>query len=390
MNVAMRSWGPMLGAVLLWGCGGATADPATQHAPASAPSAGEETIETAPVPIKDAYKDYFTVGVAVPPHLLTTLDELIRTNFNRLTAENDMKAGPLRPAPDSWKFNNADAIANYARRHGMKMTGHTLIWHNMQPGWFFADLTPGDPQSIETLRERMKTHIFTLVERYADVIDNWDVVNEAISDDPKKAYRDGAEGSKWFEIYGDQSYVYDAFRFAKEALEKAAGSAEGKLYYNDYNIALPHKLENTLALVKWLRDEKGIPIDGVGLQGHWQMAWPSVDEIQHAIDRITAEGLKVKISELDISIYPKDDWANKVWEPEKPFTEALQEEQAARFQELFALFRKNKDVITSVTLWGVTDSNTWLDTFPIPRNNYPLLFDDDHNPKLSVRKITTF
>jgi endo-1,4-beta-xylanase len=252
-------------------------------------------------------------------------------------------------------------------------------------------LKPGDPESVELLRERMKTHIFKVVERYADVVDNWEVVNEAISDNPDETYRDGEDGSKWYEIYGDHTYIYDAFRFAREALEKTTGSARGKLYYNDYNVPRPHKLESILALVDCLRNEKGIPVDGVGLQGHWRLDEPSVGDIEEAIDRIEAAGLKAKISELDISVYTEDDWEKKVWEPDKPFTEALEEEQADRYEELFELFRENKDVITSVTLWGITDSITWLDAFPTAiRDDYPTLFDDDKRPKEAFRRITSF
>jgi endo-1,4-beta-xylanase len=385
-NVVLSQRVPLAMAIViaLGGCGGAKQEVATE--PTAAGPA-----ETAPAvkSIREVYRPYFPVGAAVGPQHLATVDGVIVKHFNHLTAENDMKFGPIHPGPDAWAFENADAVADYARKHDMKMTGHTLIWHHMQPDWLFADLTPGDAKSIETLRERLKNHIFTVVERYADVIDNWDVVNEAVSNDPSKVYRDGSEDSKWYEIYGDETYVYDAFVFAKEALEKATGSAEGKLYYNDYNF--PQKKDNIMKVVTWLRDEKGIPVDGVGIQAHWNLEWPSVAEIQSVIDLIAGAGFKVKISELDISVYPEDDWTNKVWAPEKPFDEALQDKQAARYKALFELFRKNAAIITSVTLWGVSDDATWLDTFPVDnRNNYPLLFDDNHQPKQSVVEITSF
>ena len=339
--------------------------------------------------IKDAYEPYFSVGVAIAPHHIENVSDIITTHFNHVTAENDMKLGPIHPEADEWDYANADIIARFARDHKMMMTGHTLVWHRMQPDWLFAGLTPGDPASIMTLQSRLQNHIETIVARYSDVIDNWDVVNEAISDSPDKQYRDGSEGSKWHEIYGDETYVLDAFTFARQALEKAHGSAEGRLYYNDYNITL--KLDKILETAKWLRDEKGIPVAGIGFQAHWNIDWPSVDDIEEAITRIVDAGFKIKISELDLSIYTNDDWENEKWEPERAFDAALQAEQAARYKALFELFRKHKDHITSVTLWGVSDDATWLDDFPAKaRNNHPLLFDDQHAPKASVPAIVNF
>lgn len=379
--------------LILLGCGGTSSGRVgpTSEASSSPKDEAAAPASTAGEPnaIKSVYAPFFEIGVAVGPAHLETVGDIIETHFNRLTAENDMKGELIHPADGVWNFGPADLIADYARQHQMKMTGHTLLWHRMQPAWWFSDLTPKDPGSIETLRQRLKEHITTVVTRYADVVDHWDVVNEAISDNPDAIYRDGGEGSKWFEIYGDESYLYDAFRFAREALESATGSAEGKLYYNDYNVT--QKLDKILKLVTWLKDEKGIPLDGVGFQAHWNLEWPPLNEIQSAIDRLVAAGLRVKISELDLSIYPKDDWATKTWEPEKPFTEELEAIQAERFADLFALFRKNKGVITSVTLWGVTDDATWLDSFPAgKRNNHPLLFDEAHQPKSAVEKILAF
>jgi endo-1,4-beta-xylanase len=374
---------------LLQACGGAgPSGPAAEGSPGT-PAKEPEKPGGGARSIKQAYEAYFPIGAAVGPEHLAKVGAIIETHFNHLTAENAMKFGPIHPAPDTWSYVDADAVADYARKLGMKMTGHTFVWHRMQPDWLFADLKPGDPASIDKLKERLRTHINTMVKRYGDVVDNWDVVNEAISDTPEKLYRDGSEDSKWYEIYGNESYIVDAFSYAKEALEKATGSAEGKMYYNEYGEG--PKFDKCIKLAKWLRDEKGIPVAGIGIQAHWNLEWPPVDEVQRMIDEARSAGFKVKISELDLSIYSKDDWANKVWEPGKLFDEQVKEAQANRFGSLFATFRKNKDAITSVTTWGVADDSTWLDAFPVAgRNNYPLLFDDAHQPKSSVAKIVDF
>lgn len=330
--------------------------------------------------LREVYADSFPVGAAVSRWHLQTVRDLLTTHFNHLTAENAMKFGVVQPAQDAFSFAEADEIAALARKEGMKMTGHAFVWHRQVPDWLFEDLAPGEAASIETLKARLKRHIEALVDRYGDVVDNWDVVNEAISDDPTKTYRDASEGSGWHEVFGSQDYIYWAFKYAHDALEaRAPGSAKGKLYYNDYNVTL--KVDRILQMASWLK-EKGVDLDGVGFQAHYQMDWPSVAEIATAMNKFIAAGLKIKISELDITIY--NDYPGGTFKaaPEVEFTPALEAEQAARYAELFELFRSRDRHITSVTTWGVSDDQTWLDHDPVPgRNNHPLLWNDDHQPR---------
>jgi endo-1,4-beta-xylanase len=316
------------------------------------------------------YASHFTLGVALEPTYLDELGGLIVGNFNRITAENAMKCGRIHPREGTYFFPPADRLADFARQHSMKMTGHALVWHQETPDWLVA----GDRAAVA---ERLRAHIEMVVARYADVTDNWDVVNEGISDSADKTYRDGGEGSKLFAALGEE-YISLAFSDAAGAV-KASGKAID-LYYNDYNLAKAEKRAKVLEMVKMLR-AKGIQIDGVGEQAHWNLTWPSLGEIQAMIDELVGAGLKLKISELDISMYPNDDWGNKAWEPEQPFTAERAEAQARRYRDIFALFVKNAASIESVTLWGVSDDRTWLDTFPTTRNNQPLLFDDADQPK---------
>jgi endo-1,4-beta-xylanase len=212
-------------------------------------------------------------------------------------------------------------------------------------------------------------------------------VNEAVSDTHGKSYRDAGEGSEWYRIFGNEEYIYWAFKYAGDAL--AAAGSPTKLHYNDYNVTVPSKLSKILAMVKWLLS-KGIRIDGIGLQGHWRLDRPSAGDIKNIINRISRAGLEVKISELDISVYTKDNQSAQTWEAEKTISEELERRQALRYRDLFNLFRANSNRITSVTLWGVSDDATWLDTWPVRRNNYPLLFDDNHKPKLAYYAIVDF
>lgn len=336
------------------------------------------------------YVGFFPIGAAVGDVHITTQQDILVRDFNHLTCENAMKIADIHPTEETYNWAEADRVADFARQHGMKLTGHTLLWHRQAPEWMFAGVTAGDAATLELLKNRLKAHIEAMVNRYADVVDNWDVVNEAISDTADKQYRDGTEGSKWFELFGSEEYIYWAFQFAKDALEaKAPGSSVGKLYYNEYVATV--KADKMLKLLAWLKDDKGLTIDGVGFQSHENMTWPSVVDLQTAIDKFRAAGYKVKISELDVTVYSDYSTGPFVPQPAVTYTPELAERQAKRFADLFTLYRKNKDILTSVTLWGVSDDQTWLDNEPVPaRNDFPLLYDDQHQPKPARAAIMNF
>lgn len=366
---------------------GATATAPDTHGVSTAPPA------TLPegVTIAGKYADFFPVGVAVGQKHLSTpnVREIVVKHFNHVTAENAWKFGELAPSEGHYDWSEADAIAQFARDNDMTMTGHTLVWHRQAPGWLFAKLTPKDPNSIETLKGRMKAHIDTITARYADVVDNWDVVNEAISDDSSKTYRDAGEGSQFYGIFGSEDYVYWAFEYAGKALEaKAPGSSEGKLYYNEYNVNL--KLDRILPLLDSVR-KRGAHVDGIGMQMHVRLDWPSISELELTMQRIIAAGYKIKVSELDVNLYNDYPEGKFKAAPVVDFTPELAQAQAQRYAELFALFRKYSEHITSVTLWGVSDDSTWLDHEPVAgRNNHPLLFDDQQRPKAAAAAILDF
>jgi endo-1,4-beta-xylanase len=353
----------------LLGCAGAQQSTAAPSPANHAADASRNPLETPGLAAH--YVSKFPIGVALEPTYLDELGALVAKNFNHLTAENVMKCERIQPKEGEYDFSPADQLAEFARAHSMRMTGHALVWYRETPDWLVTGAAPD-------VSSKLRQHILTVVARYADVTDNWDVVNEAISDTAGKQYRDGAEGSKLFPVLGP-GFITQAFQNAEEAA-KLSGKAID-LYYNDYNLDQPEKRAKVLQMVAELRAQ-GVRIDGIGEQAHWNLNWPPVSHIQAMIDAFVSAGLKVKFSELDISIYTNEDWDRKVWEPEKPFTQALAERQAARFKELFGLFLRNAAHISSVTLWGVSDDRTWLDTWPAPgRNNHPLLFDDNDQPK---------
>lgn len=318
------------------------------------------------------YNDYFPIGAAVNYQTVQSHQSLLKKHFNSITAENEMKFESLQFLEGYYDFDRADAIVNFAKQNKKKVRGHTLVWHNQTPQWVFRDKSYNEA-SKELLLQRMKEHITTVVSRYKGAVYAWDVVNEAIADD-SSFYRD----SPWYRIIGPEFIEY-AFIYAHEA------DPEAELYYNDYNAVNRNKCEKIYQLLKGLK-EKGIPVHGVGIQGHWDINSPSLYEVETAIQKYASLGLKIHITELDLSLFAWGD-NSKLTEP----GEELLEKQAQRYRDFFELFRKYQDVITNVTFWGVADDCTWKDNFPVPgRKDWPLLFDVNHQPKKAFRAVTEF
>ena len=326
------------------------------------------------------YKEYFPIGVAVSPRALTgNQAELIKKNFVSMTPENVMKSGPIHPKEDTYNWEPADKIAAFAKANNMKLRGHALVWHNQTPDWLFVD-EAGNEVSKEVLLKRLEAHITSVVTRYKDVIYAWDVVNEAISDRENEFYRD----SKWFRICGEE-FIIKAFEFAR------AADPDVQLFYNDYEVINPVKREKIYQLVTKLQ-ANGVPIDGVGIQGHWSVFEPSEKVLKETIEKFTGLGLQVQITELDVSIYYKEHSARAEREDDDDsFTEDLKQKQIEQYDMIFRVFRENRDNLSSVTFWNVSDQYSWLDNFPVKnRKDYPLLFDQENKPKEAYWKVVDF
>jgi endo-1,4-beta-xylanase len=330
--------------------------------------------------LKDPYKNYFSVGVAVAKRNLAGEEAaLIKKHFNSITAENDMKMEMMQPVEGKFNWATADSIVNFGIKNNIGVRGHNLCWHEQAPSWFFVD-KDGKDVSKEVLLKRLKTHIDTIVGRYKGKIYAWDVVNEAIDDDSTKYLRN----SKWYQICGED-FIVKAFEYAH------AADPSAKLYYNDYNTERPEKRERLYKLLKSLKD-KGVPIDGVGLQAHWSIYEPTEKELVTAIERYSSLGLKIQFTELDISIYPweKNRRAKRQGEADE-FTSELEAQQVSKYKMVFDVFRRYKDVVTNVTFWNISDRRTWLDSYPVPgRKNYPLLFDTQLKPKKAYWEVINF
>jgi endo-1,4-beta-xylanase len=330
--------------------------------------------------LKDYYKNYFPIGVAVTPADLTgDVAKLILKEFNSLTPENAMKMGPIHPGENFYYWKDADSIVNFAQHHGLKVRGHNLCWHQQTPPWLFKD-DKGNLVSKDVLLQRLKDHITTVVSRYKGKIYAWDVVNEAIADDSTQFLRN----SLWYQICGEE-FITKAFEYAHEADPNAI------LFYNDYNTERPEKRERVYKLLKQLVDAK-VPINAVGLQGHWSIYEPTGKELNETIEKFSSLGLKVQITELDMSVYPwEKNRRAKLSTDLDAYTPTLEEQQTDQYKKVFKIFRENKNVITGVTFWNVSDRNTWLDHYPAEgRKNYPLLFDVNLQPKKAYWEVVNF
>jgi endo-1,4-beta-xylanase len=331
--------------------------------------------------LKDFYKKYFPIGVAVAPGNLKT-DEaaLILQQFNSLTPENAMKIGPIHPEENRYFWNDADSIVAFAQAHGLRVRGHNLCWHNQTPRWLFRD-SAGKNVSKEVLLQRLKDHVTTVVNRYKGKIYAWDVVNEAISDKADEYLRP----SLWYQICGED-FIVKAFEYAHAADPNAV------LFYNDYNEINASKREKIYKLVRSLKDA-GVPIGGVGLQGHWAINEPSREQLDSTIKKFADLGIKIQITELDISVYPKEHNARERQpaDTDTAFTPEKENKQREVYKMCFEVFRKYKKFIRGVTFWNVSDRRSWLDNFPVRgRKDYPLLFDKNLKPKKAYWGVVNF
>ena len=331
--------------------------------------------------LKEAYKNYFPIGVAVNPRMVQPGPdaELIKAQFSSMTPENAMKMGPIHPEENRYNWNDADAIADFAQQNRIKLRGHTLCWHNQTPRWFFTD-SAGNTVSREVLLARLKRHITDVMGRYKGKIYAWDVVNEAVPDTGTGIYRK----SKFYDIIGED-YIEKAFQYAHEADPSA------QLFYNDYNTESTSKRNRIYQMLKKLTD-KGVPINGVGLQGHWSIYEPTTQQLEESINKFASLGLKVQITELDLSVYPKEHERRDRKDTDKSeFTPEMNDRQAAHYKMLFDVFRKHRNQLTGVTFWNLTDRYSWLDNFPVPnRKDYPLLFDQNGQPKKAFASVVNF
>ena len=338
--------------------------------------------------MREAFADKFLIGTALSTRQVMSKNEelqaLIKNQFSAVVAENCMKAESLQPEEGKFNFTDGDRLCDLAEKNGQVVTGHCLIWHSQAPRWFFKDEN-GNQVSREVLIQRMKDHIDKVVGHFKGRVKGWDVVNEAIEGNGE--YRK----SLYYRIIGPE-FIRLAFQFAHEA------DPDAELYYNDYGMDSPGKREGVVRMVKDLK-EHGCRIDAVGMQSHVGFNTP-LDEYEKSMDAFIAAGVKVMVTELDLSVlpWPRGNYGAAVetnFDYKKamdPYTDGLPADKAKEqddfYAKLFDIYLRHSKDLTRVTFWGVTDGDSWKNNFPVRgRTDYPLAFDRNMQPKPFVQTI---
>ena len=339
------------------------------------------------VSLSQKFQKHFLVGAAINEGQILQKDQpsvsIIKKEFNTISPENVMKWMFVQPKPNEFYFDHTDKYVQFGLDNNMHIVGHALIWHSQ-----IANFMNSIKDSTKMI-QHVTNHISTLVNRYKGKIDTWDVVNEALNGDGT------LRESIFLKVLGE-NYLETVYKMA----EKYDSNAD--LAYNDYNLCKPKKREGAVKLIKSLQ-KNGAKINSVGIQAHWQLTSPTLEEIETSILAFSELGVKVMFTELDISVLPNP-WELsgaevtqnfKKFEGDKkmnPFLENLpdsvKEKLAKRYENIFKLFVKHKDKISRVTFWGVTDKFSWLNDWPIKgRTNYPLLFDRNYKEKKAYQRI---
>lgn len=348
---------------------------------------GQKTTTPQELTLKDVVGNQFLIGTALNVRQVAGLDtnatNIVKKHFTAIVAENCMKMEEVHPSEDVYDFKDADNFVKFGEENGLTMTGHCLIWHSQCPDWFCVDKN-GKNVTPEVLKQRMKDHITTVVNHFKGKLKGWDVVNEAIIEDG--SYRK----SKFYEILGEE-FIPLAFQYAHEA------DSTIELYYNDYGMDNPGRREGVVKLIRSLK-EKGLRIDAVGMQGHMGMDYPKIEEFEKSMLAFANEGVKVMITEWDMSALPTVSHSANISDTVafkkalNPYPDALPDSVSqawnARMKQFFQLFEKHADIVDRVTAWGVTDGDSWKNGFPIKgRKDYPLLFDRNYQPKPFITEM---
>ncbi|MFW5972353.1 MAG: endo-1,4-beta-xylanase [Bacteroidota bacterium] len=298
-----------------------------------------------------AERNNLQIGTAVEASEVAdrTYADLIRTEFNSLTAGNAMKFGPLRPTINTFDWTNADAIVDFAESHRMEVRGHTLLWHSQNPSWLI-----NQPWSRAQMIEMMRQHITTVVGRYRGRVSAWDVVNEAFNEDGT------LRSTIWLTRIGPE-YIEMAFDFANQA------DPDARLFINEYSAeGRGPKSDAVFNLVSDLR-QRGVPVHGVGMQMHVSTSWaPPAADVAWNMNRLRELGVEVHITEMDVRM-------------PLPVTDAKLQQQAQIYREMLDVCLEALNC-TSFTIWGFTDLHSWIpDHFP--GQGAALIFDEALNPK---------
>src|SRR5690625_4600404 len=325
--------------------------------------------------IKEVYEDDFLIGSAImSSDLAGKRLDLLKMHHNLVTAGNEMKPGYVYNDDGEFDFTAQDALVDKIRSEGFDLHGHVLLWHQQSNESLYIDEKTGEPLSREEALENLRTHVKTVVEHFGDQVISWDVVNEAMNDNPP--YPEDWEGSLresgWFKAIGPD-YIEEAFRTAKEVIDENGWDI--KLYYNDYNDDNQNKAEAIYQMVKEINERYGaendgaLLVDGIGMQGHYSIN-TNPDNVKRSLEKFISLGVEVGVTELDVTAGSDNE-----------LTESEANKQAYLYAKLFQLYKEHAEHISRITFWGINDALSWRAA------QSPLLFDKDNQAKLAYYAV---
>lgn len=334
---------------------------------------------TAVTPLKKVFSKYFKIGCAATPSEISSnvAKTFVEHHFNSLTLGNELKPDYVLDQAACQQYGNnvnpqvsldkARSVLQFCEDNNISIRGHVLVWHSQTPSWFFKEnfSDNGAVVSKDIMNQRLENYIKNLMGKLKTEFPTlniyaYDVVNEAFQENGviRKGGFDASSGeSAWTLVYGDDSYIDQAFTYAKKY-----APANCKLFYNDYNEYTPAKRDAICNMANRLKN-KNI-IDGIGMQSHLSVSWPDVTLYKEALQKYSSLGLEIQVTELDLTQDDQSDAGIK----------AQTDKYTSIMQALVDAKRAGAN-ITSVVFWGVTDGTSWR------KEGHPLLFDANYNAK---------
>ncbi len=321
--------------------------------------------------LRGASQGHFQIGVALPTRALNNKEAsaIAAKHFNRVVAENEMKWDTIEPQEGKFNFAPGDQLVAFAQKNGMAVHGHCLVWHSQTPAWVFRG-EDGKQVTKEVLLKRLKNHITAVLTHYKGKVATWDVVNEAFNDDGT------LRRSQWSNILGPD-FIKTAFEMAREV------DPDITLIYNDYSMPNDSKRAGIIKYINEANKDKKV-IDGIGLQGHWDLNYPNAELAERTIKECAATGCRLVVSELDLNTNRGFRNSGRGLERVEGANDAnisdMNRALRDRYAEIFKIFCKYQDSIDAVTVWGIADNYSWI-------RGEPLLFDSKLQAKPAVDAV---
>jgi len=369
-------------AALATGCGNGSNSGVTPPLVTTPPPAPPQPTGFEPTAgqFKNTFAANFQIGAAIQDNQILDADQdsqILKDQFNSISAEYQMKADIIAPTEGVFDWTVPDAMVQFAEDNGMVVRGHALLWHRSTPDYFLQ----GTPAEVRT---KLENYVTEVVSRYRGRIFAWDVVNEVITDDDSAS--DPYRRSNWWEASGGNAdYIDWAFNAAR------AADPGCLLFINEYSTRFAGKRGRYIRVIRDMLD-RGVPVDGVGHQMHLTVETQANDALA-AIDAIDSQfmGLVQHVTELDVSLYPDpgscfDDQTGCRADYGSNIPDSVLRAQAELYRDLFNGFTERSS-ITSVSTWGISDEQSWLNSFPIVRTNAPLLWDRNRDAKSALQAI---